>query len=126
MPSTTTLYRTLRCVSAHAVRAAVEAAYLACQAPRGTLAWRRTHHPNQVAIGFRLLARNLALGTQIAAHGARPPQLLEPRAFRVAQVDGLGTFSQQRHTIHLQPLRAGPAQRFRLPWTRRVVQLLAA
>jgi Transposase DDE domain len=82
-------------------------------------------HPNRVALGFRLLARNLALGCQIAAHGARPVHLLEPRAFRAAQVDGLGTFSLQRHTIHLHPLRAGPPQRFRLPWTRRVVQLAA-
>jgi hypothetical protein len=82
-------------------------------------------HPNQIALGFRLLARNLALGCQIAAHGSRPVHLLEPRAFRAAQVDGLGTFSVQRRTIHVQPLQAGPPQRFRLPWTRRVVQLAA-
>jgi hypothetical protein len=82
-------------------------------------------HPNQVALGFRLLARNLALGCQIAQHGARPVHLLEPRAFRATQVDGLGTFSVQRHTIHLRPLQAGPPQRFRLPWTHRVVQLAA-
>lgn len=82
-------------------------------------------HPNRVAVGFRLLARNLALGCQIAAHGARPVHLLEPRAFRAAQVDGLGTFVVERRTIHLYPLQAGPPQRFRLPWTRRVVQLAA-
>jgi Transposase DDE domain len=82
-------------------------------------------HPNQVAIGFRLLARNLALGCQIAQHGQRPLHLLEPRAFRAAQVDGLGTFWIERRTIHLYPLQIGPPQRFRLPWTRRVVQLAA-
>ena len=82
-------------------------------------------HPNQVAVGFRLLARNLALGCQIAEHGARPVHLLEPRAFRAAQVDGLGTFSVERHTIHLRPLHARSTQRFRLPWTRRVLQLAA-
>jgi hypothetical protein len=82
-------------------------------------------HPNQVALGFRLLARNLALGCQIAEHGGRPPHLLEARAFRAAQVDGLGTFSVQRRTIHLHPLQPGPPHRFQLPWTRRVVQLAA-
>jgi hypothetical protein len=82
-------------------------------------------HPNQIALGFRLLARNLALGYQIAQHGSRPVHLLEPRAFRAAQVDGLGTFTLQRRTIHLHPLQPGPLQRFRLPWSRRVVQLAA-
>jgi hypothetical protein len=82
-------------------------------------------HPNQVAVGFRLLARNLALGCQLAAHGRRPPHLLEPRAFRAQQVDGLGTFAVERRTIHLHPLQPRRPDRFRLPWTRRVVQLAA-
>jgi hypothetical protein len=82
-------------------------------------------HPNRIALGFRLLARNLALGCQIATHGSRPVHLLEPRAFRAAQVDGLGTFWTERRTIHLHPLQASPPQRFRLPWTRRVVHLAA-
>ena len=83
-------------------------------------------HPNQVALGFRLLARNLALGCQIAEVGGRPVHLLEPRAFRAAQVDGLGIFWVVRRTIHLHSLQPGsPQRRFRLPWTRRVVQLAA-
>jgi Transposase DDE domain len=82
-------------------------------------------HPNRVAIGFRLLARNLALGSQIAQHGRRPVHLLEPRAFRAGQVDGLGSFRLERRTIHLHPLQPTPPQRFRLPWTRRVVAYAA-
>jgi Transposase DDE domain len=82
-------------------------------------------HPDRVAVGFRLLARNLALGYQIAAHGSRPPQLPEPRAFRATQVDGLATFAVERQTIHLHPLRTTRPERCWLPWTRRVVQLAA-
>ena len=82
-------------------------------------------HPNQVAVGFRLLARNLAIGRQIADAGTRPTVIQEPRAFRAAQVDGLGTFSLARRTIHLQPLDPTPAARYSLPWTRRVVRIAA-
>ena len=82
-------------------------------------------HPNQVAIGFRLLARNLAIGRQIAQAGARPAVIREPRACRASQVDGLGTFTQQRRTITVQPLRPPPGRHYRLPWTRRVVRYAA-
>ena len=60
-------------------------------------------HPNRVAVGFRLLARNLALGLQIHEAGARPGVLREPRAFRAAHVEGLGLFVQEEHTIWLVP-----------------------
>jgi hypothetical protein len=82
-------------------------------------------HPNQVAIGFRLLARNLAIGHQIAQAGARPAVIREPRACRTSQVDGLGTFTQQRRTIIVQPLQPPPGHHYRLPWTRRVVRYAA-
>lgn len=83
-------------------------------------------HPNRVAIGFRLLARNLAIGRQIALAGGRPDPVREPAAFRAAHLDGLGTFSLARRTVTLAPLRRrhGPT-RLRLPWTRRVVRLVA-
>ena len=79
-------------------------------------------HPNQVAIGFRLLARNLAIGCQIAAAGTRPPVIREPRAFRVAQVDSLGTFSQRRRTITVHARRPPPRRHYHLPWARLVVR----
>jgi len=85
-----------------------------------------TLHPNRVAIGFRLLARNLAVGHQIALAGGRPDPVREPAAFRAEHLDGLGVFAAVRRTVTLAPLRrrAGPA-RLRLPWTRRVVVLAA-
>jgi hypothetical protein len=82
-------------------------------------------HPNQVAVGFRLLARNLAIGLQLRTAGARPAVLREPLAFRAAQVDGLALFQQRRHTIFLAPLQPWTTRHFRLPWTRRVVRLVA-
>jgi hypothetical protein len=83
-------------------------------------------HPNRVAVGFRLLARNLAIGLQIAEAGGRPDTIREPAAFRAAHVDGLGTFTARARTIRLAPLRpTGPPTRLRLPWTRRVVVLAA-
>jgi Transposase DDE domain len=83
-------------------------------------------HPNQVAFGFRVLARNLALGYQLSAEASPPPvHLLEARAFRAAQVDGLGSFRVERRTIYLQPVQLSPPRRLRLPWTRRVVQFAA-
>ncbi|HEY8597261.1 MAG TPA: hypothetical protein VIL85_02455 [Thermomicrobiales bacterium] len=39
-------------------------------------------HPNQVAIGFRLLARNLASGAQLVWAQARPIVIREPRTVR--------------------------------------------
>jgi hypothetical protein len=82
-------------------------------------------HPNRVAVGFRLLARDLAIGLQIRDAAARPAVIREPLAFRATQVDGLGTFGQHRHTIYLTPLQPAPPLHLRLPWTRRVVRLVA-
>jgi hypothetical protein len=82
-------------------------------------------HPNRVAVGFRLLARNLAIGQQIRDAGARPTVIREPLAFRAGHVDGLGTFSVARRTIRVQPLTPTPAAHYRLPWTRRVVRIAA-
>jgi hypothetical protein len=82
-------------------------------------------HPNRVAIGFRLLARNLAIGLQIRDAAARPAVIREPYAFRATQVDGLGTFVQQRRTLYLTPLQRAQPQRWYLPWARRVVRLVA-
>jgi hypothetical protein len=76
-------------------------------------------HPNQVAVGFRLLARNLAIGHQIHAAQARPLVIREPRAFRANHVAGLGTFAIAGPTILLAerlPL-AEPPQPCALPWT---------
>ena len=85
-----------------------------------------THlHPNRVAVGFRLLARNLAIGLQIHDAAARPAVIREPLAFRATQVDGLGTFVLHRRTITVAPLQPIPPQHLRLPWTRRVVRLAA-
>jgi hypothetical protein len=82
-------------------------------------------HPNQVAVGFRLLARNLAIGQQIRDAGARPAVIRAPRAFRADQVDGLGSFPGERRTIRVQPLAPTPPARYRSPWARRVVRLAA-
>lgn len=82
-------------------------------------------HPNQVAIGFRLLARNLAIGLQIAQAGTRPDVIREPRAFRSAHVEGLGTFVHQRRTITVTHRLPTPPQRWRLPWARLTVRSAA-
>jgi hypothetical protein len=82
-------------------------------------------HPNRVAIGFRLLARNLAIGLQIADANARPPTIREPVAFRAAHVEGLGTFVQDRQTILLTTPHAIPDQHYHLPWTQCTVRLVA-
>jgi hypothetical protein len=82
-------------------------------------------HPNRIAVGFRLLARNLAIGLQLATAEPSPSAIREPRAFRAAHVDGLGTFTVDGRTIILHPLRPSSAQRFHLSWTRRVVRLAA-
>jgi hypothetical protein len=88
--------------------------------------------PNRVALGFRLLARNLAIGLQIRDAGARPEVIREPAAFRASQVDGLGTFVRERRTLRI--MRAVAAhrvqrrspQRLRLPWTRLTVHLASS
>jgi hypothetical protein len=82
-------------------------------------------HPNAVAVGFRLLARNLAIGLQLHTAATLPIVIREPVAFRATQVVGLGTFLLQRRTIYLRPLRGARPQHWRLPWTRRVVRLVA-
>jgi hypothetical protein len=90
--------------------------------------------PNRTAIGLRLLARNLALGHQIAAAGARPDVLHEPAAFRAAHVHGLGTFatdSADPRILRLHGISAPDAttparalqQAVHLPWTGRSVYL---
>jgi hypothetical protein len=83
-------------------------------------------HPNQVAVGFRLLARNLAIGRQIHQAQARPEVIREPRAFRAAQVEGLGTFLLAPPAIVITPLRALPPDNdCSLPWTHRTVRYAA-
>lgn len=83
-------------------------------------------HPNQSGVGFRLPARNLAIGHQLAEAQARPAVIREPRAFRAAQVDGLGTFAVEERTIMVTPLRAlPPDQPDLLPWTQRIVRYAA-
>jgi hypothetical protein len=81
--------------------------------------------PNHVALGFRLLARNLAIGAQIAAAGARPARIRGPAAFRAAHVDGLGAFRLLRRTVLLTTDRAPPGDRHRLPRTRLTVRCAA-
>jgi hypothetical protein len=82
-------------------------------------------HPNRVAIGFRLLARNLAIGLQIAAADGRPAPIREPAAFRAAHVEGLGTFARARRTLLLTPHRPTTRRTYRLPWARLTVRLAA-
>jgi hypothetical protein len=85
--------------------------------------------PNRVALGFRLLARDLAIGLQIRDAGARPAVIREPAAFRAMQVDGLGTFARERRTLRVTRAvaahrgRRRSPQRLRLPWSRLAVQL---
>lgn len=81
--------------------------------------------PNRVALGFRLLARNLAIGLQVADAGARPTTIREPAAFRAAHVDGLGTFLQDGRAIRLMRARAQPPATYVLPWTDVTVRLVA-
>jgi hypothetical protein len=82
--------------------------------------------PNRAALGFRLLARNLALGLQIAAAGQRPAVLREPAAFRAAHVHGLGRFAPDPadpRVLHLTTAATTPPQAVHLPWTDRTVYL---
>jgi hypothetical protein len=82
-------------------------------------------HPNRVAVGFRLLARNLAIGLQIARAGGRPDTIREPAAFRAAHVEGLGTFARAGRTVRLTPHRPTAPAVYRLPWARLTVRLAA-
>ncbi len=81
--------------------------------------------PNTKAIGFRLLARNLALGYQLAAAPAPPATLSEPLAFRATAVDGLGQFYRDQHVVHLFPLHPAAAAQWYLPWTHVTVHRVA-
>jgi hypothetical protein len=82
-------------------------------------------HPNRVAIGFRFLARNLAIGLQIAEVQGRPAIIREPRAFRAEHVDGLGSFVQHGRFLLLTPLSPAGEERYQLPWTGHVVHVAA-
>jgi hypothetical protein len=79
--------------------------------------------PNRLAVGFRLLARNLALGYQLAQADGKPRPLAEPRAFAAAQVDGLGTFVQEGPILYLRPRRAPTADQYYLPWSHQLIRL---
>jgi hypothetical protein len=74
-------------------------------------------HPNRVAVGFRLLARNLAIGFQLEQAGGRPEHIREPRAFRAAHVDGLGTFEHVGGVLVLHRAAAQDEQFYHLSWT---------
>jgi hypothetical protein len=85
-------------------------------------------HPNRVAIGFRLLARNLAIGLQITDAEARPATIREPAAFRAAHVDGLCVFAldhRDPHAVLLHRHQPTGAATYALPWTDRLVRLVA-
>jgi hypothetical protein len=88
-------------------------------------------HPNRVAVGFRLLARNLAIGWQIEHAGERPARIREPLAFRATHVDGLGVFLVRERQILVLPYGPLPAQAphplraWVLPWSQRTVHLIA-
>src|SRR5687768_5050765 len=98
-------------------------------------AWRRSIasggasskrlQPHRIAVAFRLLARNLALGLQIHEAGERPATLREPRAFRATHVEGLGLFAQQDATIWLLPQQPSDVRTWHLPWTHRTICLAA-
>ena len=77
---------------------------------------------NHVAVGFRLLARNLAIGYQIRRVGARPAIVREPRAFRAAAVEGLGTFVLDGAAVVLTSRRPVAAPPLPLPWAGRTVR----
>lgn len=82
-------------------------------------------HPNRVAIGLRLLARNLAIGYQIYTAGQRPDPIREPRAFRVTAVEGLATYIVSNGVIILTPLTPTVCQEYHLPWTHQTLQYVA-
>jgi hypothetical protein len=85
-------------------------------------------HPNQVAIGFRLLARNLALGLQLAEAapaGARPAHLLEPYAFRMHHVEGLATFLTDQQIVTLLAGHSADRTPCHLPWSQLIVRYTA-
>ena len=82
-------------------------------------------HPNRVAVGFRLLARTLAIGLQLHEAAGRPPVIREPRAFRATSVEGLGLFRCHAGAILLTPLAPTTPRVYHLPWTHQAVRLIA-
>lgn len=82
-------------------------------------------HPNRIAIGFRLLARNLAIGFQIEQAQGRPAHIREPLAFCARQVAGLGLFDCDGPAIVLHRSTADLPCTYDLPWTHCVVRLAA-
>jgi hypothetical protein len=82
-------------------------------------------HPNRVAVGLRLLARNRAIGRQIEAAGRRPAVIREPRAFRAGQVGGLDAYRVDRGVIVLTARRRAGAHACHLPWTGGLLRCVA-
>ncbi len=82
-------------------------------------------HPNRIAIGFRLLARNLAIGFQIEQAQGRPVHIREPLAFCARQVAGLGLFDGDGAHIVLYRSTVDLPCTYDLPWTHCVVRLAA-
>jgi hypothetical protein len=80
-------------------------------------------HLNRVALGFRLLARNLAIGLQIRDADGCAATIREPAAFRAAHVVGRGTFACKGTTIQLAGSGPGAQATYLLPWTGRLVRL---
>jgi hypothetical protein len=74
-------------------------------------------HPNRIAIGFRLLARNLAIGFQMEQVQGRPRHIREPLAFRAQYVDSLGTFEQSGNLVLLYRRGSAAEQLYDLSWT---------
>ena len=81
--------------------------------------------PNRIAVGFRLLARNLAIGLQLHEADTLPIVIREPHAFRATQVEGLGVFVQQLQTLWVIPHRPTAPHVWPLPWADLVVRLVA-
>ena len=97
---------------------------------RTVLPWRWNQfiyrlHPNRVAIGFRLLARNLAIGLQVADAQARPALIREPHAFRATHVEGFGLFAHDAHTLTVAPMQPAIPDVWYLPWARLTAQIAA-
>ena len=81
--------------------------------------------PNRIAVGFRLLARNLAIGLQLHEAVTLPVVIREPLAFRATQVEGLGLFVQHQQTLWVTPSQPMAPRMWALPWADLVVRLVA-
>ena len=82
-------------------------------------------HPNRIAVGFRLLARTLAIGYQLHQADGRPPCIREPLAFRASHVEGLGLFYRRADALVLLPLQPLPAHTWTLTWPQPGLRLIA-